>query len=184
MKRNKKQHDYFTREIASQYSNICGYLCKLGCSNILAEDMAQETLKTAWEHIDELMDIDYAVYWILKVAKNKYYDDARLVFHKYEYYGEDFYLSDHENALILKDITNIILAHESHEIIEQALSQLDSKYSDLIRMRYFGDYTYREMSEMLSINENTIRSAVMRGQHKLAKILTDLGYIKEDALNE
>jgi len=180
MKKRPKQDKYFNKEIAPYYPAVYRYLLKLGCEEDLANDMAQETMKAAWEHIDELMILDHKIYWLLTVAKNKYFSYARLVFHKYEYLDEDFVLADYENSKILKDISNIFVRQESHEILEKALSLMDNKYSDLIRMRYFGDYTYHEISEQLGINENTIRSAIMRGHHKLAKILTDLGYIKED----
>lgn len=180
MKKRKKQEEYFTKEIAPYYDDIYRALLHLGCDENIAQDMAQETMKSAWENIDKLMDIDYAVYWIFNVAKNKYYSYRRRVFLKYEFTDEEFVLSDYENSKVIKDISNFIIAQESLEIVERALSELDKKYSDLIRMKYFGDYTYREMSEKLGINENTIRSAIMRGLHKLGKILNDLGYIKED----
>lgn len=180
MRKRKKQEDYFVREIAPYYNNIYQYLLRLGCEEHIAEDMAQETMEAAWKNIDKLMDIDYAPYWILDVAKNKYYSYLRLVFHKYELSDEQFDLSDLERSKVLKDISVLIVAQESHEIVDKALSQLGSKYSDLIRMKYFGGYTYREMSEKLGINESTIRSAVMRGIHKLDKILKDLGYTEED----
>lgn len=180
MKRRKKQDNYFTEKIAPYYDDIYRYLLHLGCEINLAEDITQETMKAAWENIDDLMDADYARFWMLRVSKNKYISYARLVFHKYEYTDEDFILSDYENSKIINDISDLIIAQESKELIDKALSQMDSKYSDMIRMRYFGEMTYREMSEKLRINENTIRSTVMRGTHRLEKILTDLGYNKED----
>ncbi len=180
MKRRKKQEDYFTQEIIPYYNRIYRYLLHMGCEEHIAHDMAQETMKAAWENIDKLMDVDYAVYWIFDVVKNKYISYKRLAFHKYEFYGADFNVSDHENSKVLTDISSFITAQESHEIMDSALAKLDRKSSDLIRMKYFGDITYREMSEKLGINENTIRSTVMRGVHKLHGILTDMGYIKED----
>lgn len=176
----KRQNDYFTKEIAPYYDNIYRYLLHMGCEENTARDMTQETMKAAWENIDKLMDIDYAVYWIFDVAKNKYISYQRLVFHKYEFYGADFNITDYEDRKVLKDISSFVTAQESHEIMDIALSHLDKKSADLIRMKYFGDITYREMSEKLGINENTIRSTVIRGVHKLHGILIGLGYIKED----
>lgn len=180
MKRRKKQENYFIEKIVPYYDDIFRSLRHLGCEENIAQDMAQETMKAAWENIDKLMDIDYAVYWIFNVAKNKYISYQRLVFHKYELYDEGLALANLENSKVVKDISAFVIAQESHAIMEKALSQLDKKCSDLIRLKYFGDYTYREIAEMLELNENTVRSTVMRGIHKLDKILNDLGYKKED----
>ena len=184
MKRRKKQDDYFTQEIAPYYTKIYQYLIHLGCEENTAYDMAQETMKSAWENIDKLMDIDYAVYWIFHVAKNKYIDEQRLAFHKYELCSASINGSDRENSKVIKDITDFITKQESYAILDKALSQLDKQYSSLIRMKYFGGLTSREISEKLGINENTIRSTIMRGIHKLHDILNDLGYIKEDMYDE
>ncbi len=180
MNKRKKAEIFFNKKIEPQYPVIYRHLINLGCEEEVALDLAQETMKTAWENIYDLIDMTYPVNWLYTVAQNKYYSYARLLFHKYEYASTDYIISEAEDEQNTKDIADFIASHESIELVDKALSLLDSKYSDLLRMRYFGDYTYHEMSEILGLNESTIRSAVRRGKHKMAKILTDLGYEEED----
>ena len=177
---HRNSNDYFHKEIAPYYTAIYRYLLRLGCEENLAEDMSQEVMEAAWKNIDHLMEIDYDKSWLFTVAKNKYYSYARLVFHKYEYTDADFLLSDYECSKIQEDISNFIIAQESTEIIEKALDLIDDKYSDLIRMRYFGELTHHEISEKLLLNENTVRSTVSRGLKILKEVLTKLGYMKEE----
>lgn len=175
----KDTRTYFETEIAILYDDIIRSLMHLGCEASIAEDMAQETMKKAWENIQHLMDIDYATNWLYTVARNNFYSYARLAFHKYEYTEADFSLSDYECSKIEHDIANFIAKQESYDILENSLDLLEPKYSDLIRMRYFGELSYHEISEQLALNENTARSTVSRGLSKLKKILIKQGYMKE-----
>lgn len=178
MRKNSK--DYFNTEIAPLYNAIFLNLLHLGCEETLAEDISQDVMEKAWKNIDFLMDIDYTTEWLFAVARNSYFSYARLVFHKYEYNDADFALSDYECSKIEQDISDFIVQQESMEIIEKSLNLIDCKYSDLIRLRYFGELSNREISEKLLINENTVRSTISRGLKKLKEILIKLEYMEEE----
>lgn len=179
-KRKRNPDEYFNNEIAPHYHEIHRHLIKLGCEEYLALDMAQETMATAWKHIYEVMDMDYPVSWLYTVAQNNYFSYARRLFLNYEYPDTDFIYSDIELCEYEYDIADLIIANESSEIVEKAFSMIDVKYSHLLRMRIFGEYTYEEMSEILGMNSSTIRSAVRRGKLKMAEILNESGYFKEE----
>jgi RNA polymerase sigma-70 factor (ECF subfamily) len=61
------------------------------------------------------------------------------------------------------------------ERIQSAISQLAPDYRLVIVLRYFGDLSYREMSEVLDIPEKTVKSRLFTARRRLADILISLG---------
>ena len=70
--------------------------------------------------------------------------------------------------------------HEEYETIEclQALEPLDSKYRLVVILYYMEEFNIREISNILDLPENTVKSRLYRGRKKIAEIY---GYkIKEE----
>lgn len=173
MLRLKRYKKIFEKKILPFYEELYRFLLTLGCDSITAEDIIQEVMEKAWNQIDKLSQIDYHKNWLFAVTKNQYYSYMRLAFHQYEYTSEDFLLSDTECNQIEKDIVEILILQESSNAIEDALHKLPEKYSSIIRMRYFAELSYQEISEKLAIKPSTARSILSRGLKKLKILLTN-----------
>lgn len=179
MLNNNKLERRFQKTIVPLYEITYRYLLRLGCNNILAEDIVQETMKSAWENYEFLDSINYHENWLKTVARNKYYSYQRLAFNKYEYCDSEIELTSDECNRIEQDVCELLTKLESYEELELALSMIDEKYSNLIRMRFFGELTYNEISQNTGLNINTVRSAVSRSLIRLNTILNDMNKSKE-----
>ena len=166
--------DLFTQQIVSFYEDIFRYLLHLGADETLAEDMAQEVMVKAWENKEKLLNVEYQKPWLLRVSYNNYISYRRLAQHKYLYSLSDFDLPEWECKHAEQDILTILANDEFCQIMQLALDRLDKKYSEPIRLRYFGELSYKEIAEILQINQNTMRSIISRGLQKLKPILKDL----------
>lgn len=62
---------------------------------------------------------------------------------------------------------------DSFRLLEDAVRQLDEPYRVVIEMRFFGDHTHQEISEVLRRPLETVRSQVKRGLAKLRARLDD-----------
>ena len=62
--------------------------------------------------------------------------------------------------------------HEEYETIEclQALESLDSKYRLVVILYYMEEFNIREISNILDLPENTVKSRLYRGRKKIAEI--------------
>lgn len=63
---------------------------------------------------------------------------------------------------------------ESHIILHQAISQLRTRYRNLIELRYFHNLSYKELSERLNIPMGTIKSDLNKARHKLREIFQNI----------
>ncbi|MBE6785142.1 MAG: sigma-70 family RNA polymerase sigma factor [Ruminococcaceae bacterium] len=97
--------------------------------------------------------------WLVTVALNECRDIKRKLFHRNHYDVDDLSLSCTED--FYKDI-----------II--AVRSLPIKYLQVIELYYFEGYSVAEISEILSANENTVKSRLKRARELL----------KGDFLNE
>lgn len=70
-----------------------------------------------------------------------------------------------------------IINQESLDKIKNKLREIDSKYADVIVLKYFYDYSYAEISSLLSISEQTVRVRMHRAKKILASQLNDGGCI-------
>lgn len=57
------------------------------------------------------------------------------------------------------------------ERLEEALEQLEPLDSQILRMKYYGGHSYREIAEELGLNEAAVKMRSMRSRKKLLKIL-------------
>ena len=94
--------------------------------------------------------------WLVTVALNECRDIKRRLFHRSHFdideltveYTEDF----------------------DREVVA-AVKELPEKYSKVIYLYYFEGYDIREISSILSANENTVKSRLKRGREMLKGVL-------------
>ena len=57
------------------------------------------------------------------------------------------------------------------EILINALRRIPLKYREILVLYYYQEYTTKEISDILQLSVNTVKSRLQRGREKLAKIL-------------
>ena len=60
------------------------------------------------------------------------------------------------------------------------IAKLPEKYSSVIFLYYFEEYTVKEIASLLGKNENTVSSLLQRGRKKLKTELEKEGYVYEN----
>lgn len=74
---------------------------------------------------------------------------------------------------------DIILTYERHLDLSDIISKLDANNRNAILLRMIYGYSYKEMSELLDITEETARKRVQRGRSKLIEVLSKEGVAYE-----
>ncbi|MBU6335733.1 MAG: sigma-70 family RNA polymerase sigma factor [Chloroflexi bacterium] len=64
----------------------------------------------------------------------------------------------------------VILSEMQHEM-RQAILQLDEQYRTVLTLHYFDDMKYEEISKVLNIPLNTVKSHIRRGKERLMAII-------------
>jgi RNA polymerase sigma-70 factor (ECF subfamily) len=66
---------------------------------------------------------------------------------------------------------NLVQA-ENTEAVRKALSDMDSKYRKILKLYYFNDLSYEEISDRESLPLNTVRTRLRRAKDSLKRILS------------
>lgn len=149
---------------------IYKYLIKLGCSEANAEDIVQDTFYKALKYIDGIQTEKLSS-WLFKVAINKYYDLCRKN-------NRHIQLSLHEDIFkeSLKEdklVEDFILDLEKKEEIVKCLSSISEVQKNLLVFKYDMGLSYKEIAEILDINENTVKTYLFRAREQFKKVWRD-----------
>lgn len=149
---------------------IYKYLIKLGCSEANAEDIVQDTFYKALKYIDGIQTEKLSS-WLFKVAINKYYDLCRKN-------NRHIQLSLHEDIFkeSLKEdklVEDFILDLEKKEEILKCLSSISEVQKNLLVFKYDMGLSYKEIAEILDINENTVKTYLFRAREQFKKVWRD-----------
>jgi RNA polymerase sigma-70 factor (ECF subfamily) len=65
--------------------------------------------------------------------------------------------------------------------LEQALDKLKPRDQQLLWLAYVEGFTHREISELIDVNEKSVRVLLLRARGRAAGILADQGIGREEA---
>jgi RNA polymerase sigma-70 factor (ECF subfamily) len=143
-----------------------------------AEDAAQEAFLRAYAHLDRYDQQRSFKTWLLSIASNHCID--RLRRRRLTLLSLDEPLPPH--PALTSDIPGpeaATLANERSAQVQKLLDELNPDYRVAVVLRYWYDYSYAEIAEMLQTTESAIKSRLFRARQTLAgklenHALTDL----------
>lgn len=145
------------KEIKKIMNKAHYYLIKIGANNEDAKDIVQQSFYKAMLYIDSI-EADKLSSWIFKTSINHYYDlckkQKREVLDSFE---DD--LAD--NKTLLDDL---LLEKEEQSKINRVLQQLSPQFKKLLLMKYELELSYKEISQMLNMNPDTVKTYLARAR--------------------
>lgn len=118
-----------------------------------AVDALQDTILSCWEKMDTLKKAEYFKTWMTRILINNCYDILR-------------------KKSIYIDLQNYDEPSKNDEYnieLKEALDSIDEKYRLPIELFYGQGFKVREIAEILSLPQNTIKTYLSRGRKQLAK---------------
>ncbi|MDR7238445.1 RNA polymerase sigma factor [Neobacillus drentensis] len=157
-------------ELNSELNIVYRYLRKLRIPQADAEDAVQEAAYRYLLYYDSIQTSKIRS-WLIRVALNFYYDQCR----KYGRYelnlNEDLLKTD------IKELPEeIFLEKERNSELGNALSQLKPHYQELLLLKYHSGLKYEEISNLLEISINSIKTNLFRARKKLEKIYKEVNH--------
>lgn len=128
----------------------------------VALDILQETSFKAWLNIHTLKDEEKFKPWITKILVNTALN----------------YIKKESKVIYIEDENSIIYSEKSISIEEKldlydAIDLLKPKYKTVIILKYFDDMKIEDISYVLNIPENTVKSHLKRAKESLSSILKE-----------
>jgi RNA polymerase sigma-70 factor (ECF subfamily) len=143
------------------------YLIKLGCTEENAEDIVQDTFYKALKYIDGIQ-ADKLSSWLFRVATNKYYDLCRKN-NRYVHLSLDEEIFK-ESLTDNKLVEDFILDIEKKEEILDILNSISDIHKNLLFFKYDMGLSYKEIGELLDINEKTVKTYLFRAREQFKKL--------------
>ena len=146
---------------------IKGFLMRLGSTDILAEEILQETMLAVWKKASYFDKTKASpTTWLFTIARNK-----RIDFLRKESRPE---IDSYDPVLASDNLDTPDISLEHKETSKTLLKQIESlpeKQTNLIKKYFFEDKTQSEISEELNIPLGTVKSSLRLGIAKLKKSL-------------
>ncbi|MEO1784229.1 sigma-70 family RNA polymerase sigma factor [Thermodesulfobium sp. 4217-1] len=164
------------RDLYNKYSSYIYTLSyRLSGSAEEAKDLVQEFFIRFYNSVDKF-DTNYPfIPWSKKVLTNLYIDKKRV---KKEYTSfEDLTSEDDDRSFDPVDESmlpeDMVVRYENKEAVEKALLKIPEIYRVAIVLFYQEDLSIKEISNILSVDEGTVKMRISRGRKKLYKELSD-----------
>lgn len=136
-----------------------------------SEDLVQETYYTALKNFGQLKDRAKSKYWLFAILRNLFLKDIQKSKNRTEIEFEAVCDRLHNNS----HPENEFLKDEVYKHIQSALNKLDERLREPIRLFYFEDLSYREISKHLDIPIGTVMSRIARAKVFLKRDLVRSG---------
>lgn len=156
------------------YKKIFGYVFRRTTDYDASKDIAAETFLKAFSGINNFRWRNISLlYWLYKIATNeinKYYNEKKYMPESinriYEEYGVDitnYSDAETERSLLEEELER----HQDFLKINGIIKKLDTKYQDVISLRFFEQKSIKEISAILNKKEGTVKSLLSRGINKI-----------------
>lgn len=118
-----------------------------------AGDAMQDTILSCWEKLDTLKNTQYFKTWMTRILINHCYDIMRqnTVYVDLDKYEEPSKCDEYNIEF------------------KEAMDSIDERYRLPIELFHGQGYKVREISELMSLPQNTIKTYLSRGRKQLAK---------------
>lgn len=123
-------------------------------------DVMQDTILSAYEHIGELKKSAYFKTWITRILMNHCNDVLRRQRHFVKAGWEEEREEDRQGSAPSDD-------REFYEL----LLELSEDVRPIFLLHYGEGFSIKEVAQILDMNENTVKSKLMRGRKKLKTAL-------------
>ena len=158
-------------EVIEKYSDYITRMCVVWTQNEeAAKDCFQNTFIKLYKCSKTFNDSEHLKAWLLRVARNECNDYHKSFWNKNVSVG----LDKEKLENVHKDSGNSMreLQYDSDtEILINALRRIPLKYREILVLYYYQEYTTKEISDILQLSVNTVKSRLRRGREKLATIV-------------
>lgn len=153
------------------YKQIYVYVFKQVNDKEVSMDLTQEIFISMLKSIDgyEEKKASFKT-WIYKIASNKIIDYYRSKYYKYSTLIVEL---ENESIINLHNVESEFLLKEDAREIMDIINRFESDIQQILRLKIFGDMTFREIGEALYISESTVKTKYYSSVRKIKRLLKE-----------
>ena len=151
------------------YQQVYGYFVRMTRDTEAGSDLTQNVFLKVIRYASSWKEDKVFRYWLFRIARNILVD--------YHRGARKFYDVNAEPEITLRDEADAVQAMEARESFEfllEAMAKLPPGYRELIELNRFQGFSYKEIADTISSNENAVKVKTFRAIQKLKKIYTEI----------
>ncbi len=166
LKGNDNEFEY----LVNKYKDLIFTLClRITKDHYIAEEASQDTFMKAYKSLAKFNGESKFSSWLYRIAYNTSLDKIktqkrRITTETLEEYHEDFN-SDLRNSF------DILEQQELKTLMQASLKKLNEDEAFILTLYYYEDLSMREISEIISATENSVKVKIFRSRKKLLSIV-------------
>lgn len=157
-------------ELIDSYQNLVFSICyKMTADYFAAEDLAQETFLSAYEHLKSFDGVN-AKAWLGRIATNKCLDYMSNSGRR-SIPTEDIYLENDMRTAPLADTPeNVYMENEVKEMLLMYCQRLKPPYNEIAKSYYYDEMDVKEIAASRGQKIKTIQTQIYRARSMLRKM--------------
>lgn len=133
-----------------------------------AEDIVQDVFLTCYNHFDDVNNIISYKAWIYRITINRCKDVLKSSFFKNVIFDNKF-IHFYQSRELTPEL-NAVKNSEEY-ILSKSILSLPIKFREVIILFYYEELSILEISELLLLNTNTIKTRLSRGRAMLKELI-------------
>ena len=152
------------------YFTLFSYGLKLTGDEELVKDCVQNLFKKLWHHRANIRPTPVVKTYLFKALRRHLGDETKLLRrhrHLLPAYSDSFAVTySHEELLISQQAG----AEQSARLLA-ALNQLSKRQREALYLRFFDDFSYERIAEVMSLNTQSVRNLIFNALKALRKVM-------------
>jgi RNA polymerase sigma-70 factor (ECF subfamily) len=153
------------------HQKVYVYLYRLVHGKQTAEDILIETYTEVWRCAKNFKGNSRATTWIMGIARNLAMNEL----------GK---FRKHDNIDNFPNLSNGVIPDpepmDRQRRLKEAMTKIPVKHREILDLVFFHEMTYQEVSQMLDIPVNTVKTRVFYAKETLKNSLSSMGVKKDD----
>ena len=156
-------HPAFEQLVEQYQYRVLRTIASIVSDEQAAQDVAQETFLSAWSDLAKLKEREKFGRWLNRIAINLSKDWLR----EQRRHNENRVTLD-ENAVVLTRELRY-QRDELRQTVWEAIDELTEDYREAVTLHYISGYSYKEISQMISVPVSTVRGRLEQARIQLRK---------------
>ncbi|WP_137791006.1 sigma-70 family RNA polymerase sigma factor [Bacillus sp. E(2018)] len=137
-----------------------------------AEDITQDVFVTLYTKLDTFKGQSAIRSWIYSIAINRSKDFLKSWSYRKLAFTDKFSNDQKDSAHSAEDG---VIANSEDQLLYEAVLSLSIKYREVILLHYYKDFSIREICDLLTLNESTVKTRLSRARKLLQERYLELG---------
>lgn len=154
------------------WDDVYAFLFKKTLHHQTAEELSVETFAKAFDRLDTYNATYSFKTWLLTIAKNNHIDFTRR--HKQNIEVDIESIEKSPNSQFLNTMLSpeeLLIKRQNLDSLLYRIKSLQKEYQTILKLRYFEDMTYKQMSNSLEVPLNTVKVMLFRAKKMLAQTI-------------